>query len=228
METPQTLTIPRAGHAALTARLYPGAPGRQAVLYAHLSGEDEAAAVKAAGGAALCAISGEDWNADLSPWPAPRAFPQGEDFLGGAAEYLAFFCDTMLPAAEGALGLSTPRRGMAGYSLAGLFGIYALYSSDKFDILASMSGSLWFDGFAAFLAARAPRAAPRYAYFSLGDREPRSRDARLAAVGPATEAARARLAALGAETDFVWEAGGHFADIPGRCARGIAAAAARL
>lgn len=36
--------------------------------------------------------------------------------------------------------------GIAGYSLAGLFALYALYKTDVFTRVASMSGSLWFPG----------------------------------------------------------------------------------
>ena len=36
--------------------------------------------------------------------------------------------------------------GIAGYSLAGLFALYALYKTDAFTRVASMSGSLWFPG----------------------------------------------------------------------------------
>ena len=34
----------------------------------------------------LVTVSGMDWEKELSPWPAPRAFRGGQDFGGGADE----------------------------------------------------------------------------------------------------------------------------------------------
>jgi predicted alpha/beta superfamily hydrolase len=227
MEPSQVLAFPRAGASAVSAALYPCGGACRSILYAHLSGGDEADAAKvlAGRGVVLCALSGEAWEADLSPWAAPRAFRKGKDFSGGAPAYLDFLCRTVLPAAEEALALCAPRRGIAGYSLAGLFSVYALYCCDKFNIAASMSGSLWYDGFAEWMTERTPPRLPEYVYLSLGSREPKTRDARMAAVGACTEAAVRRLADLGVPVDFAWEQGGHFQDISARCARGIACAA---
>ena len=38
--------------------------------------------------ALFAAISGGNWDDQLSPWPAPRAFKGGNDFGGGAAGFL--------------------------------------------------------------------------------------------------------------------------------------------
>ncbi len=37
---------------------------------------------------ALAAVSGVDWNRELSPWSAPRAFRGGDDFKGQGADFL--------------------------------------------------------------------------------------------------------------------------------------------
>jgi predicted alpha/beta superfamily hydrolase len=237
MPTPFSLRFSRPDAPPLAARLYgarAGAP--RAVLYLHAEGADEAAAAEAVAAgapqAALVCLSGERWEQDLSPWPAPRAFRGGADFAGGAEAYLAFLCAQVLPAVRAALAgaggtLSVPQ-GLAGYSLAGLFSIYASYYCSEFSVLASMSGSFWYDGFAAWAAEQPPRRVPDGVYFSLGIREPRARDPRLAAVGPATLAVRARFAALGAQTVFAENEGGHFDGIPARCAAGALWAAQRL
>ena len=224
------LLFPRGADGALTARLYPAGGVCRGLFYAHLSGQDEAAAAAAlaGSGAALCALAGEDWERDLSPWAAPRAFRKGSDFAGGGPKYLAFLCETVLSAAEAALGLDAPVRGIAGYSLAGLFALWAAVQRPEFSIAASMSGSLWYDGFLPQLEHTPHAALPRYAYLSLGDAEPRTRDARMVAVGDCTRRAAAFLAANGAQADFVWESGSHFHDIPARCARGLQAAAQHL
>ena len=59
-------------------------------------------------------------------------------------------------------------RGIAGYSLAGLFAVYALYRTDVFARAASVSGSLWFPGFREYVFSHTPLCRPDCVYFSLG------------------------------------------------------------
>ena len=103
-------------------------------------------------------------------------------------------------------------RSIVGVSLAGLFGVYALYRTDAFSVCASVSGSLWFDGFLDFLKSEPLRARPEKIYLSLGDREEFTRNQRLAAVGEATRAASAHFASRGIETALEMNPGNHFAD----------------
>jgi len=168
----------------------------------------------------LAALSGVDWNADLSPWPAKRAFRSGGDFSGCADDYLAELTEQIIPDLERAMGIVPMTRCLAGYSLAGLFTAYAPYRSALFDRIASMSGSLWFDGFAAF-ARRPFLRAPEYAYFSLGDREKQTRSARMAAVEDCTQTVVEWYRGCGVLTDFVINPGGHFQNGIQRVADGI-------
>lgn len=117
----------------------------------------------------LVCIGGLDWDRELSPWPAKGVF--GEDFTGGADAYLAELTGVVVPAVEKRLGFVPARRGIAGYSLAGLFAVYAVCKTSVFCRAASVSGSLWFDGFTDYMAACAPPAVPERVYFSVGDRE---------------------------------------------------------
>lgn len=203
------------------ARLYgPDCPSL--AVYVPLSAEESEAVWSAlpAPRPALIALTGVDWNGALSPWPAPRAFRGGSDFAGGGADFLARLTAS-IPTAEAALPCPPMRRGIAGYSLAGLFALYAAASCDAFDCAASMSGSLWYDGFTDFLTAHSPRL--RFAYLSLGDREARARDPRLTTVGEKTKQTVALLRARGIPVRFETNPGGHFQDVPGRIARGLAA-----
>lgn len=206
------------------ARLYsPECPAL--AVYLPLSAEESEAVWSAlpAPRPTLIALTGVDWDGALSPWPARRAFRGGNDFAGGGAAFLDRLIAS-IPAAEAALPCRPNRRGIAGYSLAGLFALYAAASCDAFDCAASMSGSLWYDHFEDFLASHPPRL--RFAYLSLGDREMRARDPRLAAVGEKTERAVALLRKQGIPVRFETNPGGHFQDVPGRIARGLAALAA--
>lgn len=168
---------------------------------------------------ALAAISGVDWNRELSPWSAPKAFQNGADFGGQASVLLDMLTHQIIPLTEKHLGCVPEFRGVAGYSLAGLFALWAVYQTDLFDRVASISGSLWFNGFLDFMRANTPKA--KLVYLSLGDREKEGKNPRLAAVEDCTVQAMELLRAQGVSTVFEMNRGGHFRDIPTRIARGI-------
>ena len=176
--------------------------------------------LEAANTACVC-ISGEDWNRDLTPWPAERVFQRGEDFGGKADDYLAFLTEKIIPHTEEALSLQPRFRALAGVSLAGLFSVYAAYRTDLFDRIASISGSLWYDGFLAFMRAHRPSRQLKRAYFSLGDRERKTGNCRMARVEDCTLEAVKLLRgelydAVGERVFFEYNPGNHFADPEGR------------
>ena len=168
---------------------------------------------------ALAAISGVDWNRELSPWKAPRAFRGGEDFGGQGSVLLDTLTQQIIPLTENHLGYVPGFRGIAGYSLAGLFALWAVYQTDLFDRAASISGSLWFDGFLEFMKSSTPKA--KFVYLSLGDKEKLAKNPRLAAVEDCTRQAAELLGAHHILVAFEMNHGGHFQDIPARIARGI-------
>ena len=89
---------------------------------------------------------------------------------------------------------------------------------DCFDGVASVSGSLWYDGFDEYIGGHAVNA--HAVYLSLGDAEPRTRDKRLSRVGDSTLAVYDRLTKTDIRTVFEWNPGNHFADATKRSARG--------
>lgn len=168
---------------------------------------------------ALAAISGVDWNRELSPWEAPRAFHDGEDFGGLGPALLDTLTQQIIPLTENHLGYAPEFRGIAGYSLAGLFALWAVYQTDLFDRAASISGSLWFDGFLEFMKNHTPKA--KFIYLSLGDKEKLAKNPRLAAVEDCTRQAVELLGTHNIPVVFEMNRGGHFQDIPARIARGV-------
>jgi len=76
-----------------------------------------------------------------------------------------------MPEAEALLPGAPAWRGLAGYSLAGLFALYALYQTDVFARAASMSGSFWFEGIMEYVCSHEMKRKPDCLYFSLGDKE---------------------------------------------------------
>lgn len=169
---------------------------------------------------ALVGVDGADWDRDLTPWPAPAAF-SGRDFSGNAESFLKLLKDRVIPETEAELGFAPVFRAAAGYSLAGLFTLWSLWRTPLFRRAASVSGSLWYDGFTDFMRAEPPAIVPERVYFSVGGKEKFMKDARMAAVESRIDEARTVMDALGAKTTFVKNPGGHFKNVPGRMAAGI-------
>ncbi|MFR4665538.1 MAG: alpha/beta hydrolase-fold protein [Subdoligranulum sp.] len=94
----------------------------------------------------LVAVSKLEWNHDMVPWDIPPIFKNGASYTSGADEYLRLLINQIIPKAESLLQGTPAWRGIAGYSLAGLFALYSIYQTDAFSRVASVSGSLWFPG----------------------------------------------------------------------------------
>ena len=175
--------------------------------------EDEVRMIRELTGADFClaAVQAENWNRDLSPWEAPAVFGNG-DFGGKAAETL-----------DGILEMfrDDPRRlVLGGYSLAGLFALWAATRTDRFAGIAAASPSVWFPGFTDYLRENPVRSGA--VYLSLGDREERTRNPVMAEVGNRIREAEEILKGQGVKTVLEWNPGNHFRDADGRTARAFA------
>ena len=159
---------------------------------------------------ALVAISDLDWNHDMAPWDRPAAFKNGEPFIGGADDYLRLLVEEIMPRAEKELSGPPAWRGIAGYSLAGLFALYAIYRTDVFSRVGCMSGSLWFPGFKEYVFSHEPKRRPDCIYFSLGDNEAKTRNSVLKTVQENTEEIQAFYQSKGIDTVFQLNPGNHF------------------
>ncbi|UOP00387.1 hypothetical protein [Kingella potus] len=127
---------------------------------------------------------------------------------------------TALPEIEGRLNLRPRWRGIAGYSLAGLFAAWSAYADSPFDRIACVSGSLWFDGWTE-LARGEMRTPPQQACFSIGDSEKNSKNPRMAAVEDNMRFTENLWRQRGIPTVFTRNRGGHFDHVPQRMADGI-------
>lgn len=193
------------------------------IVYTHASADTAEGIVSLLGNikVILAAVDDIDWECDLSPWSAPRVFQGGADFMGGADAYLRELTDQIMPAVEETTGYTPCCRMIAGYSMAGLFALYALYRTGIFQRAASVSGSLWYDGFLGFMKENRPMKLPERVYFSLGNREKLTKNQRLATVHDCTAQAEKRMQDLGVSTLFERNEGNHFADVPERIVKGI-------
>lgn len=132
-------------------------------------------------------ISGCDWNNDMTPWEAEGVFRKAKPFGGNAEGFLRILEERLIPEVERVLGTMEPKRALSGVSLSGLFTVRAAYYSNIFETFASISGSLWFDGFADWCEERKLADESSKVILLLGDREKNSKNPRMAAVQDCTE-----------------------------------------
>ena len=179
-----------------------------------LSGiEAEAAEIKRLTGQDFCLLTLKvnDWNLDLSPWKAPAVFGN-EDFGEGASDTLAellTYCED-----------KSKRYIIGGYSLAGLFALWAAYQTDVFAAVAAASPSIWFPGFAEYMKKSCIHAGS--VYLSLGDKEAKTRNPVMATVADRIRDAYSLLKEQGINTALEWNPGNHFKDPDIRTAKAFA------
>ena len=173
---------------------------------------NEAERIKQLSGKDFClvAIKVDNWNSDLSPWEAPAVF--GNESFGGKA---AAALDEVLKHT----GDPSKTSYIGGYSLAGLFAIWAAYQTDVFKGVAAASPSVWFPGFSDYMAER--KLCANSVYLSLGDKEEKTRNPVMATVGDNIRKAHELLKAQGVNTVLEWNPGNHFKDPDIRMAKGF-------
>ncbi len=210
-----------------TVTIYPSAGWGRPIVYLNTFGEEGGQVYEALQKGdcpdfTLVAISGLDWNRDMSPWDNPPVFKEDAPFTGGADSYLQLLTEKIVPEAEKQVPGGVSWRGLAGYSLAGLFAIYSMYYHTKlFSRIASASGSLWFPGFKEYVFSHEMMVKPERCYFSLGDKEHRTRNPYMKTVQEDTEAIAAFFREKGVETVLQMNPGNHFKEAAERMARGI-------
>lgn len=165
----------------------------------------------------IAAFDVGDWNDRLSPWCAPAVFGK-EDFGQGAEQTLCYIENELLPT----LGRHFPCEGrrvfLVGYSLAGLFSLWAVTRTDRFEGAAGVSPSVWFPGWLSYAETHPPRC--RVLYLSLGDREEKTKNVTLATVGDAIRQQHALYSGV-LPCVLEWNEGNHFVDAGKRLARAM-------
>ena len=164
----------------------------------------------------LAAIELEDWIVDLMPWPDAN-ISRDPEAGKHAQETLEYVLSALTPELQRRFG-SLPMI-LGGYSLGGLFALWASAQTDCFKAVAAVSPSVWIRDWLPFARKQGPMASA--VYLSLGDREEHVRNQAIARVG---DCLREQYALLqdpsGPEhATLVWEEGNHFSDNDGRLAR---------
>ena len=169
----------------------------------------------------MAAVSGIDWNNELSPWASEKTAEGESSFGGGADEYLDVLCEKIIPSVTENIGAKPKYIAQAGYSLAGLFAVYSLYRTDMFSAAVSASGSFWYPGFISFAQDNSICGNADCVYFSLGDREKFTSNERLCKVQECTEQMYMIYGEKGIRTVFELNKGNHFKQTDMRTAKGI-------
>ena len=159
----------------------------------------------------LLAVQTADWNRDLSPWSAPAVFGK-EDFGGAAAQTLSGILSLC--------GAKEKTYYLGGYSLAGLFALWAAFQTDVFTGIAAASPSVWFPGFLPYMKENRIRTGA--VYLSLGNKEVKARNPVMATVGDCIRDIYDHLQKTGIECRLEWNQGNHFQDADFRTAKAFA------
>lgn len=169
----------------------------------------------------LVTISELDWNADLSPWAAPSVVTDNDGFAGNAGGFTEFIRKSVIPYAESITGAPSYRI-IAGYSMAGLYALYAPYITDIFSKSVCASGSVWYEGFVDFAENNGFVRCPDCIYLSLGDMESHTKNPVLSRTESCMDRLYHSYSQLGIPTIFEMNKGNHYKNAVLRLAKGIA------
>ena len=198
-------------------------------------------------GVSLVNVGVDLWEENFSPWCAPRVFAKGPNFGDGAQKTLDTFINQVIPWTESELTEPPAYRVLVGYSLAGLFSLWAGVSQQvacgcqpgdalsqpgaphvdapvaTFQRIGAVSGSFWFPGLLDYVDQQLRREAVglTHAYLSLGDREARTPNPQIMHVRKNAELLASKLEKAGITSTFELNRGNHFQNVEGRMQKAL-------
>lgn len=119
-------------------------------------------------------VAPKDRLAEYTPWPAARLDPRFPDFGGQGKDHLAFLTSVVKPYIDGRYPTNpaAAHTGIAGASLGGLLAVYAqLEYPQVFGSAAALSGSFWYEGWAAYLKRQPAKLTGQRLYLDVGRAE---------------------------------------------------------
>lgn len=191
------------------------------------------------------------WEENFSPWCAPRVFAKGPNFGDGAQKTLDTLINQVIPWAESELSEPPAYRALVGYSLAGLFSLWAGVSpqlsapaapqqvargcqhdataphvdapATTFQRVGAVSGSFWFPGLLDYVdqQLRGGAVGLTHAYLSLGDREARTPNPQIMHVRENAELLASKLESARITSTFELNRGNHFQNVEGRMQKAL-------
>ena len=165
----------------------------------------------------MISVSIHDWQGELSPWSAPAIFGK-HDFAGNAAKFLAelegfwkWFKDEH--------NIESNQVYLCGYSLAGLFTLWASSQTNLFTKIAAVSPSVWYFNFVEYMQRNPIQT--REVYMSLGDKEANAKNKVMATVKDCFEAVIQIIQKQNISLTYEYNPGNHFQDVELRMMKGI-------
>ena len=189
--------------------------------------------IQVPGGVSLVNVGADLWEENFSPWCAPRVFAKGPNFGDGAQKTLDTLINQVIPWAESALSDPPAYRVLVGYSLAGLFSLWAGVSQPgaphvdapaaTFQRIGAVSGSFWFPGLLDYVDQQLSGGVVglTHAYLSLGDREARTPNPQIMHVRENAELLANKLENAGISSTFELNRGNHFQNVEGRMQKAL-------
>ena len=202
--------------------------------------------VQGPSGVSLVNVGVNLWEENFSPWCAPRVFAKGPNFGNGAQRTLDTLINQVVPWAESELSAPPAYRALVGYSLAGLFSLWAGVTQASvpqsgtpqqvacgcqpyaaptliFQRIGAVSGSFWFPGLLEYVDQQLGGGAVglTHAYLSLGDREARTPNPQIMHVRENAELLASKLEDAGITSTFELNRGNHFQNVEGRMQKAL-------
>ena len=168
----------------------------------------------------LVSISNLRWEEELSPWAHEPVVSKNDHFTGEANQYIHCLTEKIVPFAEEKI--EPAYRIIAGYSMGGLFALYAPYITDIFSGAVSASGSVWYPEFVEYVKSHDFLKKPDTIYLSLGDLESRTKNQFLRLTEQHTKELYTVYQKNAINSIFELNPGNHFKDADYRLAKGIA------
>ncbi len=112
------------------------------------------------------------WDNALTPWEAEGLRP-GQMFGGHAAKTLAELTATIAPRLTARESVAPEALAVCGYSMGGLFALWAFVNDARLAACACLSGSVWYPGWVDYLRDVNMNGANRFAFLSVGSKEKR-------------------------------------------------------
>ena len=165
----------------------------------------------------MISVSIHDWQGELSPWPAPPIFGK-HDFAGNAAKFLAELED-FWKWFKDENNIESNQVYLGGYSLAGLFALWASSQTNLFTKIAAVSPSVWYFNFVEYMQQNPIQT--REVYMSLGDKEANAKNKVMATVKDCFEAVIQILQKQNIPLTYEYNPGNHFQDVELRMKKGI-------
>ena len=196
-------------------------------------------------GVSLVNIGVDLWEENFSPWCAPRVFTKGPNFGDGAQKTLDTLINQVIPWTESELTEPPAYRVLVGYSLAGLFSLWAgvsqqvargcqsddapsqpgapHFAASTFQRIGAVSGSFWFPGLLDYVDQQLSGGVVglTHAYLSLGDREARTPNPQIMHVRENAELLASKLESVGITSTFELNRGNHFQNVEGRMQKAL-------